>query len=186
MKVSDFEEEKFVFFATKYGQSLRFEETQVRSLSRSSRGNIGIKLGKEDDCVVSIARIRTENPEKTKVLSITENGYGKLSDVSDYVLHNRGGMGNRTCSKNFEKYGTLCGLKVVDTDDDIIVISDNGIVIRVRAGEIRECSRSSGGVKIMRLPDGNKVISFTRTDHDEEEVFESVDNVIEVDDTMNN
>ncbi len=148
--------------ATKNGMAIRLEEKDIRAQSRSAHGVRAIKL-REGDEVVSVARVR----EGAAVLTVTENGYGKRCALEEYRIQGRGGYGLTNYKVDKER-GNVCGIKVVDEEDDIILISSEGIIIRIRASEIRVMGRVSKGVRVMRVTEGNKVVAFTRAEHEAE------------------
>ena len=158
-----------IFVATHNGMAIRISENDVRPSGRSSHGVRAIKL-RDGDYVVSMARER----EGAKLLTITEKGFGRRSNPEDYTLQSRGGLG-KINYKVDEERGNVCGIKIVDETDDIIIISSDGIVIRVKCSDIPVISRVSKGVRIMRLSGDNNVVSFTRTEHDESENTETID-----------
>ena len=134
VRVTDGSNELIV--ATKKGMAIRFHERDVRLVGRTARGVKAITLG-EDDCVVGMARLR----EGGKVLTVSETGYGRLSPISDYRIQYRGGKG--LLNYHVDKYGDVAAIKVVDLDDDVILISADGVIIRIQADSIRECARPS-------------------------------------------
>ncbi len=159
-----------LFVATRNGMALRMQETDVRPMSRSAHGVRAIKL-REGDCVVSMARER----EGATLLTVTENGYGKRAALEDYRIQNRGGYGLTNYQVDAER-GFVCGIKVVDEEDDIIFISTDGIVIRVRCSDIRLMGRTAKGVRVMRLAGAdNKVVAFTRAEHDDSAEMQEVE-----------
>lgn len=158
-----------LFIATRNGMAIRIAEDKMRALSRSAHGVKAIKL-RGDDAVVSMARMR----EGASLLTITEKGYGRRTDLSAYKLQNRGGYGLKNYAVS-EKNGFVCGIKVVDETDDAIMISNNGIVIRIRCADVRIMGRYAAGVKVMKLADDNRVVSFTRAEHDEEAETQAVE-----------
>lgn len=159
-----------LFVATRNGMALRMQETDVRPMSRSAHGVRAIKL-REGDCVVSMARER----EGATLLTVTENGYGKRAVLEDYRIQNRGGYGLTNYKVDAER-GFVCGIKVVDEEDDIIFISTDGIVIRVRCSDIRLMGRTAKGVRVMRLAGAdNKVVAFTRAEHDDSAEMQEVE-----------
>jgi len=158
-----------LLIATRNGMAIRIEEHTVRPLSRSAHGVKAIRL-REGDSVVSIARVR----EGATVLTVSDKGLGRRSELSTYRIQNRGGYGLLNYKVSEEK-GYVCGIKVVDETDDIILISCDGIVIRIRTSDIRIMGRYATGVKVMRLNDEDKVVTFTRAEHDEEAQIESVE-----------
>lgn len=147
--------------ATKKGMAIRFHERDVRLVGRTARGVRAITLG-EDDRVVGMARLR----EGGKVLTVSETGYGRLSPISDYRIQFRGGKG--LLNYHVEKYGDVAAIKVVDLDDDVILISADGVIIRIQASSIRECARPSKGVRVMRVGEDNKVVTLARAPHEDE------------------
>lgn len=150
-----------LIIATRNGYAIRMNETQIRPLSRTAHGVKAIKL-REGDYVVSMARVR----DGAAVLTVTDKGQGRRSALETYRIQNRGGYGIHNYKVSEEK-GYVCGIKVVDESDDIIMISDDGIIIRIRVSDIRIMSRYGTGVKLMRVSGDVKVATFTRTEHDD-------------------
>lgn len=150
-----------VMVATKNGYAIRIEESGIRKMSRSAHGVKAIKL-REGDEVVSMARVR----DGATVLTVTDKGNGRRCTLDSYRIQNRGGYGMLNYKVSDEK-GYVCGIKVVDETDDIIMISDDGVIIRIRANDIRVMGRYATGVRLMRVSDGVKVVSFTRAEHDD-------------------
>ena len=144
--------------ATHNGYAIRVNETDIREMSRTAHGVRAIKL-REGDYVVSMARVR----DGAAVLTVAENGLGRRVALESYRVQRRGGYG-MTNYKN----GNVCGIKVVDDEDDIIMISTDGVVIRIRACDISIMSRYSKGVRLMRVSEDGKVVAFTRTEHEED------------------
>lgn len=148
--------------ATHDGMAIRFKEADVRAMGRSARGVKAITM-REGDCVVGTSILR----EDGLVLTVSETGYGRLSPVSDYRLQNRGGKG--LTNYHTESYGKVAAIQIVDRTDDIILISSDGVIIRIQADSIRECARPSKGVRVMRIQgDSNKVVTLSRAPHEEE------------------
>ena len=154
--------------ATRFGKVIRFHETDVREMGRQARGVRAIRLT-EGDVVVGMSVLR----ENGLVLTVSETGYGRLSNPEDYRLQHRGGMG--ILNYHVEKYGNVAAIKVVDLDDDIILIADDGVIIRIEAGSIRICARPSKGVRVMKVNEGSKVITMARAPHDDEEEISAVE-----------
>ncbi len=154
--------EKELIVATKKGKSIRFKETDVRTVGRTARGVRAIRLD-DDDEVVGMMVVDSEK----LVLTISETGYGRLSDISDYRLQSRGGHG--VINYHTEKYGAVAALSSVSTEEDVILISDNGIIIRISADTIRKCSRPSKGVKVMKLVGDGKVVAMACVPKEETE-----------------
>ena len=154
--------------ATRFGKVIRFHEADVREMGRQARGVRAIRLA-EGDVVVGMSILR----ENGLVLTVSETGYGRLSTPEDYRLQHRGGMG--ILNYHVEKYGNVAAIKVVDLDDDIILIADDGVIIRIEAGSIRICARPSKGVRVMKVNEGSKVITMARAPHDDEEEISAVE-----------
>lgn len=164
-----------IIVATHLGAAIRVEENKIRPLSRSAHGVKIIKL-RENDKVVSIARVR----EGATVLTVTNRGQGRRSSLDSYRVQNRGGFGLLNYKVSEEK-GYVCGIKVIDEEDDIILISSDGIVIRIRAKDIRVMGRYATGVKVMRLNEDNQLVAFTRAEHDDSADIEAVEDTGEED-----
>ena len=154
--------------ATLFGKVIRFHEGDVREMGRQARGVRAIRLA-EGDVVIGMSVLR----ENGLVLTVSETGYGRLSNPEDYRLQHRGGMG--ILNYHVEKYGNVAAIKVVDLDDDIILIADDGVIIRIEAGSIRICARPSKGVRVMKVNEGSKVITMARAPHDDEEEISAVE-----------
>ena len=154
--------------ATRFGKVIRFHEADVREMGRQARGVRAIRLA-EGDVVVGMSVLR----ENGLVLTVSETGYGRLSNPEDYRLQHRGGMG--ILNYHVEKYGNVAAIKVVNLDDDIILIADDGVIIRIEAGSIRVCARPSKGVRVMKVNEGSKVITMARAPHDDEEEISAVE-----------
>ena len=154
--------------ATRFGKVIRFHEADVREMGRQARGVRAIRLA-EGDVVVGMSILR----ENGLVLTVSETGYGRLSNPEDYRLQHRGGMG--ILNYHVEKYGNVAAIKVVDLDDDIILIADDGVIIRIEAGSIRICARPSKGVRVMKVNEGSKVITMARAPHDDEEEISALE-----------
>lgn len=152
-----------LIIATRMGMAIRIREQDIRPLSRSAQGVRAIKL-RGDDEVVGMARLR----EGATVMTMTDRGQGRRTDISDYRVQNRGGYGSINYKVNDVK-GYVCGIKVVDDTDDLIIISNDGVIIRVRVSDISVMSRYASGVRVMRLSDDARVVTFARAEHDEEE-----------------
>lgn len=150
-----------LIIATRNGFAIRIEESQMRPMSRTAHGVKAIKL-REGDRVVSMARVR----EGASVLTVTEKGLGRRVALADYRIQNRGGYGMLNYKASDEK-GYVCGIKIVDEEDDIILIATDGVIIRIRACDIRVMSRYATGVRLMRVTGDDKVVAFTRTEHDD-------------------
>ncbi len=154
-----------ILMASSGGKCIRFSEDDVRPTGRTSQGVRSIRLD-DGEQVVDMTIVK----DGCEALTISQNGYGKRTDISEYRRQGRAGGGVKVGALN-DKTGGVVNLKLVDPEnDDVIIISDNGVIIRVRAGEISKMSRNTQGVKVMRIKDGNsKVVAFTVVPHSEEE-----------------
>lgn len=160
-----------IILCTHDGRGIRFDEKEVRTMGRSAAGVRGIRLS-EGDYVVGVAC----DSEGQYLLTVTENGYGKLTSPREFTEHHRGG-GGIIAHNLTDKTGPLAGIKSVDTYSDILLITDEGVIIRTGVETIRVCSRSSQGVKLMRLDEGVKLISLAKADKEEEgEAEENAEN----------
>lgn len=152
--------------ATRLGKCIRFSESDVRAVGRTARGVRAIKL-KPGDEVVGMAIV---NPDKL-VFTVSETGYGRLSNPEDYRIQSRGGQG--VINYHTEKYGNVASLISAGLDEDVILISDSGVIIRMHADSIRLCSRPSKGVKVMRLKGISKVVAVACVPREESEDVET-------------
>ncbi len=164
VKLTDGEQNLMV--ATRKGMSICFNEKDARAIGRTARGVRAITLGEGDE-VVGMVIFGDEG----KVLTISEKGYGRRSDVSNYRVQNRGGKG--LTNYHTEQYGEVCAIEMVDETQDIIMISSDGIIIRLPAEQVRECNRPSKGVILMKTKDGEKVVTISLAEHEEDEEIET-------------
>ena len=159
--------EQAILIATHDGMSISFLETDVRCMGRDAAGVRGIRL-REGDYVIGAARAKYGH----QVLMVTENGYGKRTNMDEYFRadgpQNRGGYGLKGYQVT-EKTGPVAGVKVVNENDDILIVNDAGVIIRMPVTDISVYGRAAQGVKLMDLPEGAKVISIARTDHEEDQ-----------------
>ena len=158
-----------VIIGTKFGYSVRFNETAVRSMSRSATGVRGVNL-RDGDQVVG-AGVITEGDE---VLVITEKGYGKRTLASEYPTKGRGGKGIKT-AKITDKNGPLAGLMTVTGEEDLMIITNTGVIIRTSVANISQTGRSTMGVKVMRLDQNAQIVTFTTVAPDEKDDEEEVE-----------
>ncbi len=155
--------ERNVVMVTHEGMSITFAESDVKPVGRVSQGVIGIRLS-QDDYVVGMEPISTE---KGYLLAITENGFGKRTELEEYRLQMRAGKGVITY-KTTPKTGKVVGIEVVNDNDDVMLITDKGTIIRLEVGNISVLGRSTQGVTLMRTNDGGKVVSIAKIMLDEE------------------
>ena len=149
--------------ATKKGKAIHFNEHQVRSMGRTARGVKAINMA-EDDMVVDMALCKDD----TRILTVTETGYGRISPISCYRLQSRGGKG--LTNYRVEKYGDVAAVLPIEKNEDIIMIASNGIVIRIFGDTISEFARPAKGVRVMRVAEGERILSVAKAEHDEAEV----------------
>ena len=163
-----------MMIGTHRGMAIRFEATDVRPMGRTAHGVRGIRL-KKDDYVVAAVKVL----ENTQLLTITENGYGKKTDFDEYKVQSRGGMGVFNY-KLTDKTGPVVGMAAVSDDDDVMMITSEGVIIRTHTAEISTFGRQTQGVRVMRLADDVKAASIAVTPHiDEEEIEEEKTDVHE-------
>lgn len=166
--------ENEILMASHKGKCIHFYEKNVRPMGRTAQGVKSMSLAK-DDYVVDMTIV----DPTCELITISENGYGKRSSISDYRLQSRGGKGVKAGTFN-QKTGNLVNLKQVTEDDDLMLITENGIIIRTPVSEISLISRFTMGVRIMRIKDESKIVSVTKVAHeDEESVEEIITNQIE-------
>lgn len=164
--------DKQIIIGTRQGKLVRFEETDIRSMGRTAGGVRGIRL-KDDDYVVGMEIIEPDQ----EILVVTENGYGKRTPESEYRLQTRGGMGVKTCQIT-DKNGPLSAVKAVNGTEDLMLITINGMLIRMDVNDISKTGRSTQGVRLMRLA-GDELISTVakveKEEDDDEEIVESLE-----------
>ena len=153
-----------IIMVTRHGLSIRFKEEEVRAVGRTSMGVKGIELAK-DDKVVGMEPIKEDNGY---VLTITENGFGKRTELEEYRCQGRAGKGVLTY-KTTAKTGNIVGVEIVDDDDDVMMITDNGIIIRINVNDISILGRNTQGVTLMRTSDGGKLINIAKLPNEEQE-----------------
>lgn len=152
-----------IIIATHEGMAVRFDENDVRVMGRTARGVRGIRLS-EGDYVAGATLVE----EGKTLLTITENGFGKKCEFDNYSCHNRGGKGV-TCHNLSEKTGKLAGIMSVSDDNDILMITNDGTIIRIPVEGIPVYGRTAGGVIVMRLDEDAKIVNFTKVDKEEDE-----------------
>ena len=164
-----------IIVATHLGMAIHFSEDKIRSMGRLAAGVRAIKL-REDDYIVGAAKVYSDD---MRILTVTDKGYGRLSALSDYRMQNRGGNGLKNYKIRDDR-GYVCGIRSIQADDDVILISTDGVIIRIRANDLRVMRRTGLGVRVMKLSDEDRVVTFTRTEHDEtaEEVEQASDEEI--------
>ncbi|MBQ9673324.1 MAG: DNA gyrase subunit A [Ruminococcus sp.] len=148
-----------IIVATKKGMAIRFNENDVRAMGRLARGVKVMNLNEGDE-IVGMSVANTDD----MILTVSETGYGRISKADEYRIQSRGGKG----IKNYhtQKYGNVSTVQAVNLDDDLIMISDNGVVIRIQTSDVKICSRTSKGVILMKIAEGNKVVTVASAPHD--------------------
>ncbi len=159
-----------IIVATHLGMAIHFSEDKIRSMGRLAAGVRAIKL-REDDYIVGAAKVYSDD---MRILTVTNKGYGRLSALSDYRMQNRGGNGLKNYKIRDDR-GYVCGIRSIQADDDVILISTDGVIIRIRANDLRVMRRTGLGVRVMKLSDEDRVVTFTRTEHDETADIEEVE-----------
>jgi DNA gyrase subunit A len=148
--------------AVRSGKAIRFNEAIVRPIGRTASGVRGITLGNQADEVIGMICV---NDSKDDILVLSENGYGKRSSLADYRITNRGGKGVKTINIT-EKTGNLISVKNVGDDNDLMIITQNGLTIRVAVKTIRIMGRAAQGVKIINLKNGDRIASVAKVRHE--------------------
>lgn len=159
-----------IIVATHLGMAIHFSEDKIRSMGRLAAGVRAIKL-RDDDYIVGAAKVYSDD---MRILTVTDKGYGRLSALSDYRMQNRGGNGLKNYKIRDDR-GYVCGIRSIQADDDVILISTDGVIIRIRANDLRVMRRTGLGVRVMKLSDEDRVVTFTRTEHDETADIEEVE-----------
>ena len=159
-----------IIVATHLGMAIHFSEDKIRSMGRLAAGVRAIKL-REDDYIVGAAKVYSDD---MRILTVTDKGYGRLSALSDYRMQNRGGNGLKNYKIRDDR-GYVCGIRSIQADDDVILISTDGVIIRIRENDLRVMRRTGLGVRVMKLSDEDRVVTFTRTEHDETADIEEVE-----------
>ncbi len=172
--------EKTVMIGTHNGMAIRFDEQDVRPMGRVSRGVRGIKL-REGDYVVGMSVCR----ENADMLVVSEKGFGKRTDVDEYKIQTRGGMGVLTYSIS-DKTGSVAGIDMVDDNQDIMLITNDGTIIRMAAADISRFGRVTRGVTLMRFNDDVKIVGIALTEHEEADAEEDTENAENPDNTQEN
>ena len=152
-----------LILATHEGNAARFTESAIRPLSRTARGVRGVRL-RGEDFVVGAVKVE----DGKKLITVTEKGYGKRTDFDDFRVKGRGGLGV-TCHNLTDKTGLLAGIASVDDNDDLMLITDQGTIIRTPVAQINTYSRSASGVIVMRLSEGQSIVNFSKVAHEETE-----------------
>tara|TARA_B100001778_G_C18435287_1_gene559772 strand:+ start:52 stop:855 length:804 start_codon:yes stop_codon:yes gene_type:complete len=168
-----------IFLAVKSGKAIRFEESKTRPMGRNASGVRGIRLANEKDELVGMVSV---NDMDTNILVVSQNGYGKRSDLEAYRTTNRGGKGVKTISIT-EKTGDLVTIKNVTDLDDLMIINKSGIAIRIAVSDLRVMGRATQGVKLINIKENDSIAAVAKVMKDDEEV-EDVNEIEVEDDTI--
>ena len=161
VEMSDGKEQ--IFLGTRDGMAIRFEETDVRPMGRTAYGVRGISL-REGDEVVAMEVVR----EGTTLLTVAQNGYGKRTELEEYRLQSRGGVGIINIQTS-DRNGKVVGIAYVHDDDQLMLISQQGMILRMRAGGIRAIGRATQGVRLIEMEEGDMVVSVAKLAEREED-----------------
>jgi len=176
IEVKTTSKETEIFLVTKHGMCIRFKETDVRPTGRSSMGVIGMNLSDGDEVV----GMQLDH-QGDSLLIVSENGMGKRTDLDEFTIQKRGGKGLK-CYKIMEKTGYVIGVKAVNDDHEIMMITDGGIIIQIRMNEVSKLKRITSGVKLINLDEGMKVAKIAKVREkisNGEEEFENIDDAME-------
>lgn len=160
-----------VMLAVKSGKAIRFEESKTRPMGRNASGVRGITLANDKDEVVGMLAV---NSDEDNILVVSENGYGKRSNLEDYRITNRGGKGVKTINIT-EKTGSLVAIKNVTDDDDLMIINKSGITIRLAINSLRVMGRATQGVKLINLNENDSIAAVAKVMHEEEDIDETLE-----------
>ena len=163
-----------IMVATRNGAAICFLETDIRRMGRTAHGVRALKL-RDDDYIVGACKVYDEN---MTLLTVTDKGMGRRCQVTSYRVQKRGGYGLLNYKVSEEK-GYVCGIRALGADDDVILINTDGVIIRIRANDIRIMGRYATGVRVMRLYGDSRVVAFTRTEHDDSQETEQVEQASE-------
>src|SRR5690606_1745215 len=157
--------ESEILMALRSGRAIRFNESTVRPMGRTATGVRGIRLAHDNDEVIGM--ISVDDPNDT-ILVVSENGYGKRTELEDYRITNRGGKGVKTLNVT-EKTGDLISINNVNDNDDLMIINKSNIVIRIAVNQLRVMGRATQGVRLITLKKNDSISSVAKVEHDEEE-----------------
>ena len=164
-----------ILLALKSGRAIRFNEAKVRPMGRNAAGVRGIRLAGKTDEVIGMICISSEI--KSDVLVVSENGYGKRSNIDDYRVTNRGGKGVKTINIT-DKTGSLIAIKDVTDTDDLMIINKSGIIIRLGVANLRVMGRATQGVRLIKIDEGDAIAAVTKVEVEEEPVEEGFENEV--------
>ncbi len=168
-----------IMLAVKSGRAVRFPESTVRPMGRTASGVRGITLSGEDDMVIGMITVLNESED---VLVVSEKGYGKRSSIADYRITNRGGKGVKTISVT-EKTGKLIALKDVSDQNDLIIITQGGNILRIPVSALRVMGRATQGVRLINIKENDSIASVAYVEVNEEDNIEEAENPVQAPET---
>jgi DNA gyrase subunit A len=155
-----------VMLGTRSGLAIRFEESDVRTMGRPASGVTGARFKRENDAVVSMIIVPGGDNDALKLLTACVNGFGKRTPLTDYPVKGRGTRGVINIDAN-DRNGDVVGMKLVNDDDEVMLITEKGILIRTRVAEIRETGRNAAGVRLIKLEEGDKLVAMAKIEAEE-------------------
>jgi DNA gyrase subunit A len=159
---------KHIVLCSSGGKAIRFHEDDVRAMGRNAAGVRGIRLNEKDDEVISLMIVNAEGDDGL-ILAASENGYGKLTPIADFPQHGRGGQGV-IALQTTERNGRMVGAQRVTTDNQIMLISSNGTLVRTPVSDISVQGRNTQGVRLIRLDEGDRLVGLERVEGESAEV----------------
>jgi DNA gyrase subunit A len=172
-----------ILLAKKSGKAIRFNESGVRPMGRTAAGVRGVRLENEQDEVIGMVCVNDNDDTDTSIMVVSEKGYGKRTDIGDYRITGRGGKGVKTLSVT-EKTGSLIAIKDVTDENDLMIITRNGIAIRMKMEDVRVMGRATQGVRLIKIRENDNIASVAKVPKVEEEDEDSIE--ISSDDSENN
>jgi DNA gyrase subunit A len=174
-----------VLLAKKSGKAIRFNESGVRPMGRTASGVRGVRLENDQDEVIGMICVNESEDNDTSIMVVSEKGYGKRTDIGDYRITGRGGKGVKTLSVT-EKTGSLIAIKDVTDENDLMIITRNGIAIRMKMEDVRVMGRATQGVRLIKIRDNDNIASVARVPKVEEEEGAEENQEVNSDDSNNN
>ena len=174
-----------VLLAKKSGKAIRFNESGVRPMGRTASGVRGVRLENDQDEVIGMVCVNESEDNDTSIMVVSEKGYGKRTDIGDYRITGRGGKGVKTLSVT-EKTGSLIAIKDVTDENDLMIITRNGIAIRMKMEDVRVMGRATQGVRLIKIRDNDNIASVARVPKVEEEEEAEENPEVNSDDSNNN
>lgn len=168
-----------ILIASRKGKLVRFNEEKVRPMGRNASGVRGIRLAAENDEVIGMVAAKNN---QTNILVVSENGYGKRSEIEEYRVTNRGAKGVKTLNIT-EKTGALIAIKDVTDNDDIMIINKSGLTIRIRVSDLRVMGRATQGVRLIKFRGSDAIAAVAKVETDEEEEVSAIDGEELIDNT---